>query len=342
MLSKTLKKLFTLIKQPFLKPGLGIRGITIFIMLSRVADSLYWMSRYMERTDGILRMLKINYASSQDDVQAFSWKPVLKIFTFLEEGRANALAHDTRGVLQYMVVGKDNPNSVLNMVTHARENGRSVQDHITKEMWQCLNDFYHTMRQEELANWLQKDDPITILDMLIKHGVLYFGTTDITMARGEGNSFINMGKYLERAVQSADILDVKFSDVNYDMDVTTDTTYWKYLLLSISGYELYLKTYRGVFEAINVVGQVVLNDQFPRSVLYSINRLHRYFERLKSERNVADFYQIDFMIGKIKTKVKYSTPDSIIEEGLHEFLTETKNELFAIGKTLSKNYFGYT
>ncbi|MBC7511311.1 MAG: alpha-E domain-containing protein, partial [Ferruginibacter sp.] len=280
-------------------------------MLSRVANSLYWMSRYMERTDGILRMLRINYASSQDDVQAFSWRPVLKIFTFLNDDEANALAHNTRGVLQYMVIGKDNTNSVLNMVTLARENGRSVQDHITKEMWQCLNDFYHAVRQEALAEWLQKEDPVTILDMLIKLGVLYVGTTDITMARGEGNSFINIGKYLERAIQSADILDVKFSNVNYDLDETKDTTYWKYLLMSISGYELYLKTYRGGFEAKNVMGQVVLNEQFPRSVLYSITRLDRYFGRLKNERNTADFNQIDFMIGKLKSKVKFSTPDAI-------------------------------
>jgi uncharacterized alpha-E superfamily protein len=300
------------------------------------------MSRYMERTDGILRMLKINYASSQDDVQTFSWQPVLKIFTFLNDEEASALAHNTRGVLQYMVIDKDNPNSVLNMVTLARENGRSVQDHITKEMWQCLNDFYHTVRQEKLAEWLQKDDPITILDMLIKLGVLYFGTTDITMARGEGNSFINIGKYIERAIQSADILDVKFSDSNYDMDEAKDTTYWKYLLLSISGYELYLKTYRGGFEARNVVGQVILNDQFPRSVIYSVNRLHRYFERLKNERNVNDFNQVDFMIGKLKSKVKFSTPESIFQEGLHQFLTETKNDLYVIGKTLSQNYFSYT
>jgi uncharacterized alpha-E superfamily protein len=300
------------------------------------------MSRYMERTDGILRMLKINYASSQDDLQAFSWKPVLKIFTFLNEEEAVEMAADTRKVLLYMVVGKDNPNSVLNMVSLARENGRSVQDHITKEMWQCLNDFYHAIRQEALVEWLQKEDPITILDSLIKHGVIYFGTTDITMARGEGNSFINMGKYLERAIQSADILDVKFNDVNYDLDEPRDTTYWRYLLLSISGYELYLKTYRGGFEARNVMSQLVLNDQFPRSVMYSINRLHRYFERVKNGRNTPDFNEIDFMIGKLKSNVKFTTPDSIISDGLHKFLTEIKDSLFTIGNKLNQNYFANT
>jgi uncharacterized alpha-E superfamily protein len=308
-------------------------------MLSRVANSLYWMSRYMERTDGILRMLKINYASSQDDIQEFSWKPVLKIFTLVGDEQANTLVHDTRAVLQYMVIGKDNPNSVMNIVTLARENGRSVQDHITKEMWQCLNDFYHIMRQDKLAELLQREDPISTLDTLIKQGLLYFGTTDVTMARGEGNSFINIGKFLERAIQSTDILDVKFSDMNYELDRITDTTYWKYLLMSISGYELYLKTYRSGFEAKKVVEQIVLNEQFPRSVIYSINQLHRYFERLKHERNTEAFSQVDFMIGKVKSKIKFSTPDSIVFEGLHHFLNETKKSLFEIGNTLNQNYF---
>src|ERR1051326_7353747 len=173
-------------------------------MLSRVADSLYWMSRYMERTDGILRMLKINYASSQEDTQEFSWKPVLRIFSYLDEDQSTVIAHQTRTVLQYMVTDRENPNSVLNIVTRARENARSVQDHITKELWQCLNDFYHMIRDEQLVRGLQKDDPVSILDILIRQGLLYYGITDITMARGEGSAFINIGKFLERGVQSAD------------------------------------------------------------------------------------------------------------------------------------------
>jgi|SRR5579871_744977 len=310
-------------------------------MLSRVADSLYWMSRYMERTDGILRMLKINYASSQDDIGEFSWKPVLRIFTYLEEEQANAIAHHSRAVLQYMVTDKENPNSVVNIVTHARENARSVQDHITKEVWQCLNDFYHTVRTDQLVQWLDKDDPVTILDVLIKQGMLYYGTADITMARGEGYNFINIGKFLERAAQSSDILDVKFSDLEYDL-TRTDTIYWKYMLLSISGYELYLKTYRSGFEAKNVVEQIVLNVDFPRSILYSINQLQRYFERFKTEKNVEGYQKIDFLIGKLKSKVKYSTVDSILNEGLHTYLSGIKESLYEIGNVLNQNYFAYT
>ncbi len=310
-------------------------------MLSRVADSLYWMSRYMERTDGILRMLKINYASSQDDLLEFSWKPVLRIFTYLDEDHANSLAHHSRAVLEYMVTDKENPNSVLNIITHARENARSVQDHITKELWQCLNDFYHDIRDERLVQSLNREDPVTILDILIKQGLLYYGTMDITMARGEGYAFINIGKLLERGVQSADILDIKFSDHHYDF-TKTDTMYWKYLLMSISGYELYIKTYRSGFDAKNVVEQIVLNNDFPRSVLYAINHLHHYFERLKSDRNAEGYRKIDFMIGRIKSRVKYSTVESIMKQGLHAYLNRVKEDLSEVAIALNQNYFAYT
>ncbi|MBS1566502.1 MAG: alpha-E domain-containing protein [Bacteroidetes bacterium] len=309
-------------------------------MLSRVADSLYWMSRYIERTDGILRMLKINYAASQDDISGYSWESALRIFTYLDEESIDNLSHKPREVLRYMVADRENPNSALNIITRARENGRSVQDHITKELWQCLNDFYHTIRNEQLTGALDREDPITVLDALIKQATLYYGTIDVTMARGEGYAFINIGKFIERATQSADILDVKFADVDYNISAA-DTTYWKYLLLSISGYELYLKTYRSGFEARNVVEQVMLNKNFPRSVLYSINQLQRYFERLKSERHAESYNKIEFMLGRLKSKVNYSTVDTILQQGLHEYLDEVRKELYEIGVALNQNYFAY-
>ncbi len=311
-------------------------------MLSRVADSLYWMSRYMERSDGILRMLKINYASSQDDRNEFTWRPVLKIFSFLEEEEITKLEKDTRAVLQYMLLDKENSNSVFNMVTKSRENARSVQDHITKEVWQCLNEFYHIVRDEQLTRAVQFEDPITVLDKLIKQGMLYYGTAEITMARGEGMCFMSIGKYLERAIQSADILDVKFSDLSYDLEKTTDTTYWKYFLLSISGYELYLKNYRSGFEAKNILDQIIFNVNFPRSVQYSVSQLQRYFERLKSERNPQSFEKINFMIGKLRTGIQFSNVQMISEEGLHPYLKRVHEDLYKVGHLLNQHYFAYS
>ena len=299
------------------------------------------MSRYMERADGVLRMLKINYASSQDDIQEFSWKPVLRIFSYLPEEEAAILADSSRAVLQYMVTDRENDNSVLNSVTRARENARSAQDHITKEVWQCLNEFYHLVRDRQLTKGLNADDPVSVLDVLIRQGLLYYGVMDLTMARGEGFAFINLGKYLERAVQSADILDVKFSDPQFDIS-RTDTTYWKYLLLSISGYELYLKTFRSGFDSRNVLDLVVLNEDFPRSMIYSVNRLQRYFGRLKGGANKEAWEAVDFMIGSIRSRIKYSAVESILRQGLHAYLAGVKEELNRIGHALNQHYFAYS
>ncbi|MXV17945.1 alpha-E domain-containing protein [Hufsiella ginkgonis] len=311
-------------------------------MLSRVADSLYWLSRYVERSDGILRMLKINYATSQDSLQGFTWRPVMKIFSGLDEDQIKAIDMDSRAVLLSMVTDKENPGSVLNIITHARENARSVQDHITKDLWQCLNEYYHTIKDPAIQTSLMKDDPISVLDVLIRQVMLYYGTAEITMARGEGSSFIRIGKYLERAIQSVDILDVKFGSLSKNPDLLTDTTYWKHLLLSIGGYELYLKTYRQGFDAENVLEQVVLNNDFPRSVLYSINQLQRYFERLSSDLNADSHRQVLFLIGRLQSRVKYSSVQSIRQEGLHDYLTELKTEVFGIGNALNRHYFAYS
>ena len=308
-------------------------------MLSRVAASFYWLSRYIERSDGMLRMLKINYASSQDTMQEFTWEPVIRIFAVPDEEETDKLENDSRAVLKYMVTGKTNSNSILNIITLARENARGVQEHIPKDLWQCLNEYYHAVKDPRLEKSLQREDPISVLDVLIKQVMLYYGMAEITMERGEGRSFMNIGKYLERAIQSVDILDTKFGSINDNPDLLTDTSYWKHLLLSLGGYELYLKTYREGFEASNILEQVVLNNDFPRSVIYSVNYIQRYFERLKDESNLEDYRGMSFQIGRLQSRIKYSTVKSIEQDGLHLFLTEIRKELYGIGNALNEHYF---
>jgi len=308
-------------------------------MLSRVAASFYWLSRYIERSDGMLRMLKINYASSQDTVQEFTWEPVIRIFAGSDEEESGKIGNDSRAVLKYMVIGKENPNSIVNIITLARENARSVQEHIPKDLWQCLNEYYHTVKDTRLEKALLRDDPIGVLDVLIKQVMLYYGTVEITMERGEARAFMNIGKYLERAIQSVDILDTKFGSVSDNPDLLTDTSYWKHMLLSLGGYELYLKTYREGFEASNILEQVMLNNDFPRSVIYSVNNIQRYFDRLKNDSTVEDFREMSFQIGRLESRIKYSSVKSIEQDGLHTFLTQIRSGLYGIGNALNEHYF---
>ncbi|WP_158825540.1 alpha-E domain-containing protein [Mucilaginibacter lacusdianchii] len=308
-------------------------------MLSRVAASFYWLSRYIERSDGILRMLKINYASSQDAVREFTWEPVIRIYSGADQNLMNRLKNDSRAVLTYMVTDKTNPNSIMNMITLARENARSVQEHITRDLWQCLNDYYHTVKDPDIEQKLQKDDPISTLDVLTKQIMLYYGTAEVTMERGEGRSFMNIGKHLERAIQAIDIIDIKFGSISGNPDLLTNTTYWKHLLLSLGGYELYLKTYRAGLEAQNVMELVILNSDFPRSVIYSVNNIQVFFERLRNNSNREDYREISFQIGRLQSYIKYSSVASIQETGLHQFLTQIKRELYGIGTALNEHYF---
>ncbi|HZY82325.1 MAG TPA: alpha-E domain-containing protein [Cyclobacteriaceae bacterium] len=308
-------------------------------MLSRVADSLFWMSRYMERTDSVLRILKISHQASQDNPDEVTWRPVLRLYTSLTSEQRQAMEKNSRAVMLYMVCDKENDNSVLNMVTRARENARGVQDNITKELWQSLNEFYHRIRDPQLEFSLRSEDPVSTLDWLIRQCVVYYGVSDLTMFRGEGLSFMGLGKSLERAIQTSMILEMKFSDISYDLDRTTDTTYWKHLLMSVSGYALYLKRYRSAFEARNVVDQTIFNVDFPRSILYALNQLHRYFGRLKSDGNREGFTKVDLMIGKVRSKVQYSDVESVSAMGLHNYLNELTYDLDEIARALNKYYF---
>lgn len=310
-------------------------------MLSRVADSLYWMSRYMERSDGILRMLRINYAYSQDIGSDFSWEPVLRIFSAVKEDETEKIKHKSREVLKHMVLNKANKNSVLNVVSGARENARAVQDNVTKELWQCLNDFYHIIREDKLAASLQFDDPVSVLDNLIKQGMYYYGSAEITMPRGEGYYFMNIGKFLERAIQSVDILDVKFRELEYSLEEGTDPTYWKYLLLSISGYEIFLKSYRSALEPRNIIHQIIWNENFPRSILYATIRLRQSFETIKTDRSKESYKTLSYMIGKLENNLKYSDMKDLEKIGLQAYLQKLKDDFFGIGNALSHYYFAF-
>lgn len=309
-------------------------------MLSRVAANLYWLSRYIERSDGVLRMLKINYASSQDALNEFSWRQVVRIYSDIKEEQLQAIEFNSRAVLEYMVMDKANPSSLLNMITAARENARSVQDHITKDLWQCLNEYYLVIKDPNLAIALRKDDPVSVLDVLMKQIMLYYGTADVTMERGEGRSFMNIGKFLERSIQSADVLHVKFASLDSDPDLLTDTTYWKHLLSSLGGYQLYLRKYRQGIETENILDQIILNNDFPRSVMYSVNNIHRYFSKLRIDRYIEDS-SLSFTIGRLQSRIKYSSAKNIDQERL-AFITSVKTELYQIGNALNDQYFGYS
>ncbi len=309
-------------------------------MLSRVADSVFWLARYMERTNGTLRLLRTNYISSQDEVKSFSWQPVLRSYSDVPPEELKLVGNDSPKVLEHLMLDRLNGASILNNITRARENARAVQDHITKEVWQCLNDYYHLIRDPQIHFQIKSGDPVSALDVLIHHGMLYHGTVDITMARGEGFNFLNIGKFLERAILSADMLNIKLTEMNYDLQQPVEVPALRYLLYSLSGYELYLKTHRNNFQVDQVLQQILYNTNFPHAVLYCLQQLSRYFERLKTESLPESYNHLEFLIGRTMNNVKYSTVQTMNSETLRNFLKQTRGELLGIAAAFNQYYFG--
>ncbi|MBL0152075.1 MAG: alpha-E domain-containing protein [Chitinophagaceae bacterium] len=309
-------------------------------MLSRVADAVFWMARYMERTNGMLRILRTNYISSQDEVKNFSWTPLLRNFSDAPEEKRAAIGNNSPAVIEHLLLDRDNGASVINNITRARENARAVQDHITKEVWQCLNNYYHIIREPNLLQQLQTGDPVTVLDAMVYHGMLYHGTVDITMARGEGFNYLNIGKFLERGILSIDMLHIKLLEMDYHLEHKTEVPALRYLLYSLSGYELYMKTHRGNFQVNLVLELILYNDNFPHSVAYCLKQLYRYFERLEPESLPESYKQLEFLIGRAMTRVKYHSINSNDGEGLKQFLQQVRQDFTGIAAAFNQYYFG--
>jgi uncharacterized alpha-E superfamily protein len=312
-------------------------------MLSRIADSLFWMARYLERTDGILRMLKINYITALDQYgqREYNWRPVLTMFTSLGGNDMEKLAQSSDDVLRYVLVGKENGNSLISIINRTRENARGVQDHITKELWEGINELYHMLNDAQIERSIRQGEQIMMLTRLINQYLLINGIEEVTMPREQGWNFMNLGKYIERGILTANMLDLKFSDISYDLNNSTDVLYWRNLLLSLSGYELYLKRYHGGLDGQNVADMGILNAQFPRSMAYCFFRIERIMQNLAADHVEAD----DLMkrqVGRMRAKVEFSDLDSISKMGLHSFLHDLRNDLYSFSNQLERNYFSIT
>lgn len=311
-------------------------------MLSRVAESVFWMARYMERTNGLLRVLRTNYVASQVEMRAYSWKLVLQTYGYLDAGQIETIEFNPRAVLEYVMLNRENDASLINNVTRARENAKAVQDHITKEMWHNLNAYYLLIREPAIARNIKFGDPITALDALIKQGLFLYGTIAVTMSRGEAYNFLNVGRYTERAMITTDVTDIKLREINCDLSDEATLPSFKYLLYSLSGYEAYLKASRGIVEPHTIIKQVLYDEDFVHAVQYCLSHISRYFKRLHAQRVPERFESVDFLIGRGFYHLKYS--DCNLKDGpsIRTLLSQTRQDLKQISRAFDTHYFGHS
>lgn len=305
-------------------------------MLSRVAENIYWMSRYMERTNIQLRILRTYYIASQDGVPYVKWD---EVFRYYNHGNPSPKILSANEVLHFVLFDKENDSSLLNNVFRSRENARSAQDHITKELWQCLNDFYHLIKDKSIQKQFYHGDPISTLDQFIRQCMLYYGIVDISMFRSEGFNYLNAGKYTERVLQSISLLTTQIQRTNGVIKDSVDVVSWRYFLVSISGYEYYLKTHSVGVNPELIYKQVLYEMHFPHSITYSLSQLNRYTQPLKLESLEENFEKLEFSIGKTVAILKYNIPSSDPQAQL-SLLQSIGDNIQEVVHVFNTHYFG--
>jgi uncharacterized alpha-E superfamily protein len=310
-------------------------------MLSRIADSLYWMMRYTERTGSMLRVLRINSITSLDrTADESTWETTLQAYTQLKPDEMAKMGKNGDEALRYMICSRDNVNSLRSIVGRSRENARGMQDHITKEVWESLNALYHKVNSLDIERALDRGEQIVMLSDLVDQTLLFNGVTDVTMPRGQGWYYMNLGKFIERGIQTIDMLDMRFGAVAYDLNNDKDIPYWRNLLLSLSGYEMYLKRYRVGFKSRNVADMAIMNTEFPRSVLYCIHRIDQIVNSLRNE-NMDGTPHLQKQVGRLRAKVEYAEMNTLNGPELGQFLQEVRQEFYKLSDVLGKTYFAY-
>ena len=307
-------------------------------MLSRVANNLFWMDRYMERSYGLINLIKTNYNSTIDSGDYSSWGTIMKSYMGQIEIEEYENYVDSISAIEFMIFDTKNPNTLINILNKSRENARSVQEHISKELWLSINTYYLHISKSSTFKKLKKSNPIIFLNDLLKYNHIYYSTADISQERGNAYCFMCLGKYIERVAQSIDFLSVRILDLDEEKQNFQDTYFWKNLLTSIGGYQLYIKTYKSIFNIENIIEMITINEYFPRSIFYSIEKLNIHIKRLNEYNKLSD-KKLNFKIGKLRNDVKYTTLETLKNKGIKEFLREVKFQVNQISEFINQIYF---
>ncbi|WP_245798343.1 alpha-E domain-containing protein [Cnuella takakiae] len=314
------------------------------MMLSRIADSLFWLNRYMERADSLLRLLYTHFGLALDtDIHGnLTWKPVLEILTNVQGAEMERLENSTEEVLHKILLEGTNYNSLRIILNKARENARGIQDHITKEVWEEVNQIYHLINHPAIAQKLHSNQGIETIELFQRHTVLYTGITEITMSRGTGWQFMNLGKLVERCLHTLQLTEKQLQLLGNTPLDDADILQWRYLLLALSGYELHLKTYRSGQHSRNALHQVLLNDNFTRSVVYTLNHMEVCLQKISERNRDEDTRRMMRRFGQLHSKVKFLDPDSLDDATLRTLLPEIKSDLLQFSKSLGQQFFSYS
>jgi len=316
-------------------------------MLSRVADSLYWMSRYAERAENIARILDVNLQLMLDmpklgpEEQKVLWEPVLRSTGDHEDFYKHYKVTSSENVIDFLTLHAKNPNSIVNCITTARENARHVREQISLEMWEEINRTYLWMKSQTLKK-IQKQGPYEFFTEVKNASHLFQGITDGTMTHGEDWDFIQVGKYLERADMTTRILDANdeifITRPAGKKSHTSGTLQWSAILRSCSSHDAYRKFYVAQVEPDKVVEFLILNEFFPRSIRFCAGALDEALRRISGCKDEHFTNQAEKLTGRLVAELNYSALEDIKTVGMHQYMDELQIKLNCIGESIFQTY----
>ncbi|MFZ6724105.1 alpha-E domain-containing protein [Undibacterium sp. MH2W] len=310
-------------------------------MLSRTADHLFWMARYTERAENTARMLDVNVQTSMLPQSAenaeHGWRAMLGISELQSAFDHHYGILTKKDVLDFMVRDPMNPSSIASCLKEARENARAVRGTLTTEVWETQNATWLEV-QEKLASGMLEQDPGQFFEWVKFRSHLSRGVTLGTMLKDEAVHFIRLGTFLERADNTARILDVKFHSINEvernHQVMQRDFYYWGALLRSVSGFEIYRKVYRDVITPERVAELLMLRGDMPRSLLACMDEVVANLAEVRNDVS-AD---TERLAGKLHAELKFAKIEDILAAGLHDTLTEFLERIFELGNRISRDF----
>jgi uncharacterized alpha-E superfamily protein len=311
-------------------------------LLSRVADAVYWMARYIERAENVSRFIEVNLHMMLDlpssDIN--QWRAIVDTTGDGEVFAERYGVADQENVVEFLTSDPKNLNSVFSCVRAARENARSVRETISSEMWEQVNALYLLIQG---AKGQLSTDVLPSFFHNVRTACSQFqGVTDSTMTHNEAWQFIGLGRTLERADKTTRLLDVKYFILLpsvTDVGTPYDDIQWAAVLKSVSGFEMYRQKHGRIFPP-HLVEFLLLDNLFPRAVRYSVARADRALHAITGASADTFSCSSEQRLGRLKSELDFAQVNSILASGLHEFLDGLQVKMNKIDECILADFFG--
>jgi uncharacterized alpha-E superfamily protein len=310
-------------------------------MLSRVADSLYWMSRYIERAEHTARLLDVTMHQMLEQSSAPADRRLARLTASLRVKVPAEVAASIDTLVGTLTFDATNPDSIVACIATARENARQVREQISSEMWEQINRLYLQVRRAGIAaEW--RVEPQQFYKSVKEGAHLFHGITDATMSHDEGWQFIQIGRYLERASLTAALLDVHFADpeVRGNGDASLNYLDWVAMLKSSTAFEAYCKVYTAEIQPEKIAEFLLLNAEFPRSVRFAIDAVQRALQVVGRRTGSRGAGRVERLAGRLRAVLDYGQVDEIIDD-MHGYLEQIQRQCVQIHGSIYLAYVSY-